>query len=296
MLHMIRSMTGFGSADGVVGTARVSVELRSVNHRFFSPSIKLPGPLARWETEVRESVRQRISRGHVTISARIERPESGGVMIDEAAFAQRAAALTALQQRHGLGGTVDVSTVLRMPDVVRAVDGERDEDAGSAEELIAIVSAAADALNASREAEGHRLSAVIDERLRLMESTVGRIAARNPERVASHRDRLRTNVQALLGGAALDEQRLAQEVALIAERYDIGEELDRFGVHLAAFRDTLAASADGAIGKRLGFLLQELLREANTTGSKANDASMQKEVVALKEELERVREQVENLE
>ena len=94
----------------------------------------------------------------------------------------------------------------------------------------------------------------------------------------------------------MDEQRLAQEVALLAERIDVGEELDRFGSHLAAFRDTLASANDGGAGKRLGFLLQELLREANTTGSKANDAAMQGEVVLVKEELERVREQVENLE
>jgi uncharacterized protein (TIGR00255 family) len=123
-----------------------------------------------------------------------------------------------------------------------------------------------------------------------------RIAERNPARVIAHRDKLRENVKALLDGAALDEQRVAQEVALMAERYDIGEEIDRFRVHLAAFRDTLAAGDASGVGKRLGFLLQELLREANTTGSKANDAAMQKDVVMLKEELERVREQVENLE
>lgn len=292
---MIRSMTGFGAADGMVGGFRVSVELRSVNHRFFSPSIKLPGQLTRWETEVRETVRQQVARGHVTVSARIERGDGNGAVIDEAVFAARAAALTALQQRHGLGGTVDVATVLRLPDVVRAVE-TADQQEGTADELVAIVASASSALTASREAEGHRLAAVLLDRVGVLAATMDRIAARNPERVVAHRDKLRENVRTLLDGAALDEQRIAQEVALLAERYDVGEEVDRFRVHLAAFRDTLAGKEGAAVGKRLGFLLQELLREANTTGSKANDAAMQKEVVILKEELERIREQVENLE
>jgi uncharacterized protein (TIGR00255 family) len=288
-------MTGFGAAEGLVGKARVGVELRSVNHRFFSPSIKLPGQLTRWEAEVRESVRQKVARGHITLTARVERPEGEGPVIDEAAFAARAAALTALQQRHSLGGTVDVATVLRMPDVVRSPNGDED-DGGTAEELVVIVSAAVAALGSSREAEGRRLAAVINERIDVLSATMDRIAERNPARIVAHRDKLRENVKTLLEGAVLDEQRLAQEVALLAERYDVGEEVDRFRVHLAAFRETLAVGDPGGVGKRLGFLLQELLREANTTGSKANDAAMQKDVVQLKEELERIREQVENLE
>ena len=292
---MIRSMTGFGAADGVVGGARVSVELRSVNHRFFSPSIKLPSQLARWETEVREAVRQRVSRGHVTVSGRVERANGSRTQIDEAAFADRAAALSALQKRYALGGTVDVATVLRMPDVVRTTDAD-DQESGTVDELVAIVESATTALLLAREAEGARLADVINRRLALLEQTLERIALRAPERVVAHRDKLRDNVSSLLAGHALDEQRIAQEIALLAERLDVGEEIDRFRAHLSAFRDTLAAPGDGGVGKRLGFLLQELLREANTVGSKGNDAVMQVEVVVLKEELERIREQVENLE
>ena len=292
---MIRSMTGFGAADGNVGGVLVSVELRSVNHRFFNPSIKLPGALSRWEPEVREALRQRIARGHVTVSARIDRPESSAPVIDEVAFAARAAALTALQERHGLGGTVDVATVLRMPDVIRSLDPEAEEE-GTAEELVAVVNAAASSLLSAREAEGARLANVVRERLLAIEVAVARIAARSPLRVVAHREKLREAVRDLLDGAAIDEQRLAQEIALLAERIDVGEEIDRFGSHLAGFRETLALAPDSGVGKRLGFLLQELLREANTTGSKANDATMQNDVVLVKEELERVREQVENLE
>ena len=116
---MIRSMTGFGAADGVVGTARISVELRTVNHRFFSPSLKLPSALSRWEGEVRDALRKRIARGHVTVSARMERSADLGAIIDETRFAQYATQLKALRDKFALGGEIDVATVLRMPEVVR---------------------------------------------------------------------------------------------------------------------------------------------------------------------------------
>jgi uncharacterized protein (TIGR00255 family) len=147
-----------------------------------------------------------------------------------------------------------------------------------------------------REQEGARLAAVIAERLALVAAAVARLAVRAPERTEAQRVRLRENVERLAGGIAVDPQRLAQEIAILADRLDVGEELDRFAAHIAAFRDALEADDSEPVGKRLGFLLQEMLREANTTGSKANDAAMLLDVVAIKEELERIREQVENLE
>jgi len=292
---MIRSMTGFGAAEGLVGKSRVAVELRSVNHRFFNPSLKLPSELSRWEAEAREALRKRIARGHVSVTARIERTAEGAIAIDEQRFADAAARLLMLRDTYGLGGDVDVATVLRMPDIIHGPkDGEEVE--GTAEELVAVVEAAATALGKMREAEGARLADVIRERLGLVEAAVARIAARAPERVIAQRERLRENVRVLADGVAVDEQRLAQEIAILADRLDVGEELDRFASHITAFRGTLAATDGEPVGKRLGFLLQELLREANTTGSKANDATIQKDVLLVKEELERIREQVENLE
>ena len=166
----------------------------------------------------------------------------------------------------------------------------------TAAQLVASVEAAADALQGMRTAEGARLAVVIGERLGLIEAAVARIAQRAPERLAAQRQRLRERVEELAGGVAIDPQRLAHEVVLLADKLDVGEELDRFAAHIAAFRESLEATGAEPVGKRLGFLLQELLREANTTGSKANDAPMLQEVVAIKEELERIREQVENLE
>lgn len=287
-------MTGFGAAEGRVGSSRVTVELRSVNHRFFNPTIKLPNAFARWEGDVREALRKQVARGHVTLFARAERDETRGSSIDEAKFAQHVAQLRDLQQRFSLGGELDIGTVLRMPEVFAV--GEREEDSGTAGELVAIVDEAARALAAMREQEGGRLTAFLEERIAVIERAVARIAERAPQRLIEQRDRLRAAVQELAGGIALDDARLAQEIAVLADRLDVSEELDRFQSHIHAFRAALGEGAPDGVGKRLGFLLQELLREANTTGSKAADAVMLQDVVAIKEELERIREQVENLE
>jgi uncharacterized protein (TIGR00255 family) len=287
-------MTGFGAAEGRVGSSRVTVELRSVNHRFFNPTIKLPSAYARWEGEVREALRKQVARGHVTLFARAERDETRGSSIDEVKFAQHVAQLRELQQRFSLGGELDIGTVLRMPEVFAAGEGE--EESGTASELVAIVDEAARALTAMREQEGGRLAAFLAERIAVIEKAVARIAERAPRRLVEQRDRLRAAVQELAGGIALDDARLAQEIAVLADRMDVSEELDRFQSHIHAFRAALGEGAPDGVGKRLGFLLQELLREANTTGSKAADAPMLQDVVAIKEELERIREQVENLE
>lgn len=290
---MIRSMTGFGAAEGPFGSWRLEAEVRTVNHRFFSPAIKLPTECARWEGEVREALRARVSRGHVTLSVRLHRDGEGRGGIDEVRFAAAVAQLRALVTAHGLEGGVDAATVLRMPDVL---GGAREEAAGSAAELLAVVERAAEALARSREEEGARLTTVLAQRLAQLEAILGRIAQRAPERVVAHRDRLRAAVRELAEGVVLDEQRLAQEVALLADRLDVSEELDRFGSHLVACRLALSGQGGEPVGKRLGFLLQEMVREGNTIGSKAADAPILHDVVQIKEELERIREQVENLE
>ena len=286
-------MTGFGAAEGEVGGALVAVEVRSVNHRFFNPSIKLPTEFARWEGDVREALRRGVSRGHVTLVARVAKEEQSEGRIDEARFAAYVEQLRALQARYGLEPTLDVGTVLRLPDVLATRD---DGTEGTASELVDIVSRAVAALDAMRAAEGARLAAYVEERLDLIAQAVDRIAARAPQRLLEQRDRLRLAVQELAGGISIDDQRLAQEIALLADRLDVSEEISRFGSHLEAFREAMRGKAADGVGKRLGFLLQELLREANTTGSKANDAAMLQDVLAIKEELERIREQVENLE
>jgi len=291
---MVRSMTGFGLADGPVGSAHVSVEVRTVNHRFFSPSIKLPAAFGRWETEVRELMRTRVARGHITLSARMARGDQGGAGIDEVRFAEVVGQLRRLRTQHELEGLVDLAAVLRMPDVVTTQ--RDDEGTGTVAELLLVVIAALDRLDAARLDEGRRLAEVLEQRLEAILAALDRIRTRAPERLLMQRDRLRAAVRELTDGVAIDEQRLAQEIALLADRMDIAEEQDRFRSHIAAFHETLGAPGGEPVGKRLGFLLQEMLREANTTGSKAADAIILQDVIGIKEELERIREQVENLE
>jgi uncharacterized protein (TIGR00255 family) len=291
---MIRSMTGFGTADGEVGTARVTVELRSVNHRFFNPTIKLPSQFARWENDVREAMRRGVTRGHVTLTARVEQiAGASDATIDEGRFAAYVARLRDLQQRYGLADALDVATILRLPNVVSS--GE-EEQSGTAAELVAIVERTVTALDEMRKGEGARLAAYISDRLGVIESSLHRIGERAPGRLVEQRDRMRDAIRELGEGVQVDEQRLAQEIAILVDRLDVHEELSRFHSHVAAFRETLRDASGEGVGKRLGFLLQEMLREANTTGSKGNDTAIVREVLVIKEELERIREQVENLE
>jgi uncharacterized protein (TIGR00255 family) len=286
-------MTGFGAADGLVGDARASVEIRTVNHRFFSPNLKLPPAFGRWEGEIRDLLRQKIARGHVTLTARIDR-DSTAPVIDETRLANYLTALKALQKKHKLAGELDLSTLLRLPDVIGAPSDEIEPSDGEA--LVRLVAKAADNLTAMRKAEGAQLSGFLLDRLEVIESRLAKTEKRAPLRLKEQHDRVKRTVGELLGGAGGDPQRIAQEIAILADKLDIAEELDRFRSHLSTFRDTTRSKTSDPVGKRLGFILQEMLREANTIGSKANDAPILEDVIAIKEELERIREQVENLE
>ena len=291
---MISSMTGFGSAEGLVGGARASVEIRTVNHRFFSPSLKLPAVFARWEGEVREVLRQKIARGHVTLTAHIDRAETSSPTIDESRLAAYVTTLKDVKKKHKLAGEIDLATLLRLPDVIAAPSDDIDAESGAA--LVQIVSTAADNLSAMRKAEGAKLAGFLLERVNAVEEKLARAESRAPVRLKEHHARVRKTVDELIGSASVDPQRLALEIALLADKLDIAEELDRFRSHLSAFRETVRSETGEPVGKRLGFILQEMLRETNTIGSKANDAPILDDVIAIKEELERIREQVENLE
>lgn len=288
-------MTGFGSADGLVGAVRVSVEVRSVNHRFFTPTIKLPSAFSRWEPEVREVLRKRVLRGHVTLFARVGSDAAGGApLIDEVKLARYLDELRDIQRRHSLPGDLDVATVLGLPALFAAAAEE--SDSGTAEELNAIVSKAVGELLRMRQAEGAHLGRYLEDRLAELKKILERISQRAPKRLTEQHARLRANVELLLAERPLDDARVAQEIAILAERLDVAEELDRFNGHLGAFHETIRGGGSEPVGKRLGFLLQEMVREANTLGSKANDSAILSDVILIKEELERMREQVENVE
>lgn len=291
---MPHSMTGFGAADGAVAGGRLRVEIRTVNHRYFNLAAKLPADLAGLESELRERLRREFDRGHVTIQARWTeapaRTAAWSVDLDRARHV--AARLRELQQSLGLGGEVTVDLVARQPDVVSTTG---DADVGVAwSEVEPVVARASADCRAMRAREGEALAAELRHRLALLEEAAQRIATVAPGRLVRERDRLRAAVGELLEGRVVDEGRLTQEIAFQADRLDITEELVRFRAHVAAARAALVG--DKPAGKQLGFLAQELGREVNTMGSKANDAEIAHEVIAMKGELEKFREQLENLE
>ena len=286
-------MTGFGAAEGKVAGGRLRIEIRTVNHRYFNPQLKLPYDLAGVEGELRERLRALLERGHVAVSARwVEQPEAqAAVMLDLDRAKQVVKALRELKKQLRLKGDPDLAFVARHPDVLTY---SGDGAVVTWADVQPVAERAAAEVLAMREREGRALSADLSARLDALEAGANVIAARAPERVKNELARLQKQVAELAGAVQVDPQRLAVEVALLADRVDIAEELVRFQTHLAAVRTGLAGSA--AVGKQLGFLAQELLREINTMGSKANDAAITQAVIAMKGELERFREQLENLE
>jgi uncharacterized protein (TIGR00255 family) len=286
-------MTGFGAADGEVAGGRLRLEIRSVNHRHLSVQLKVPGQLSDLEGALRERLRSHFDRGHVTVSGRWldEPPQVEAVAIDVERARSIVGALRQLAGELDLAGEVDLAMVARLPDVVRISRADTAPDGSGVLELL---DRAAQACVATREQEGAALSADLTRRLETLTQLAGHIAVAAPARLVRERDRLAAAVRDLAGGVAVDPARLSQEIAYLADRLDITEELVRFEAHLVAMREALAGNA--AAGRRLGFLLQEMGREANTMGSKANDAAIAEAVIAMKTELEKLREQVENLE
>jgi uncharacterized protein (TIGR00255 family) len=287
-------MTGFGTADGEVAGGRLRLEIRSVNHRHLSVQLKVPGELADCEAALRERLRAHFERGHVTVSGRwLEAPpQDETVEVDAERARSLVAALRSLAKQLGVPGELDLAAVARLPDVVRVSRGERAPETGG---ILAVLDHAAQACVATREKEGAALCADLARRLDALGALGRRVAEAAPARLVRERDRLAASVKDLAGGVALDPDRLAKEIALIADRLDITEELVRFETHLVAMRQALAGD-EAAVGRRLGFLLQETGREVNTMGSKANDAAIADAVIVMKTELEKLREQVENLE
>ncbi len=297
---MIRSMTGFGEAERAVDGGRLRVEIKTVNHRFLNTSVRTPAGFDRVEHEIQQWVRPFLARGHATIAVLFERDDGGPAddelpVLDLPRARHFAGLLRSMHDELELDGGVDVASVLRMGDVVRVPDGRQKGPAVDAEVLRATVEAAAEAVVVMRAAEGARLRDDLEGRLTALRRELAVVAERAPARLVAERDRLRAQIAELAGQDEVDEDRLAREIAYLAERWDVNEELVRFRAHLDAFEEALGNGSE-PVGKRLAFLVQELHREANTIGSKANDAAISHASVAMKEEIERLREQVENVE
>ena len=295
---MIRSMTGYGEAERESPAGRLRLEVKTVNHRYFNTSIKTPHGFDKFERDITEALKRHLSRGHISASMTLDRASSAdesAPKVDIERAKQIQAALEHMSAELGVPGEVDLSLMARFSEVFRAP--EQDRTAGVESEVVQqLAEAAALSVQSFREAEGERLAADLEGRMAAMSDALDKIEERAPQRLISERDRLREAVKELAEQTEVDEDRLAREIAYLAEKWDINEELVRFRSHIELFREALTGDASEPVGKRLGFLIQEMHREGNTIGSKANDAEISQASVALKEEVERVREQVENVE
>lgn len=291
---MIRSMTGFGAGRGSASGEDVEVEIRSVNHKYCEVKARLPRELSPLEHEVVRAVKDRLARGGVEVTVRRSAPGSLVTPRVDAALAESyARAFAEIQARLGLPGPVTLADVIRAEGVVRLEERTVAIEAVS-EALRRGMAAALDALVAMRGREGLALAKDLASRLELIEQLTGRIAEQAPRVVEQHRARLADRIAELARGVALDPTRLAQEVALFADRTDVAEEITRLRSHVGQVRTLL--SIPEPAGRKLDFLVQEMHREANTIGSKSQSADIAGHVVALKAEIERMREQVQNVE
>ncbi|MDR5708426.1 MAG: YicC/YloC family endoribonuclease [Armatimonadota bacterium] len=294
-------MTGYGLGEARAEGGRWVVEARAVNHRFLEVNVRLPRSLQALEDRVRAAFAQRLLRGRVDVSIIREDSARRGkaVRVDADLARQYAMAFEELRQALALRDPVPLSVLLSLPDVVRVEEAEEDLEVLWTQ-LRPAVEQCAENLVQMREAEGARLARDLLERLDRIEAALERIAGRAPEVVRAYAARLRRRMEELLREAgvpegAVDEARLSMEVALFADRCDIGEEVVRLRSHLLESR-TLLVEGTGAVGRKLEFLLQEMMREANTIGAKAGDLEIIRAVLGIKSELESLREQVQNLE
>jgi uncharacterized protein (TIGR00255 family) len=293
---MLRSMTGFGAAAGEVPPgASIRVEVRSVNHRHLALKLRLPEAFVALEPEVEARVRARCERGSVTLHASVERASgAAAARIDHAAARAYKAELEGLARELGLATTLSLDTLATLPGViVAAAAPELEESLGAA--FLAHVEQALDALVVMRAREGVALAADLRKNAAALRDFVARIETRMPAVLAAHKAALERRIQELVGrSVTLEPADLAREVALLCDKLDVSEELARLASHLAQFDELLAKG--GRAGRQLDFLVQELLREVNTIGSKCSDAEAAHLVVEAKTHVERLREQVQNIE
>jgi len=293
---MIRSMTGFGRGERRVGSLTVGVEIRSVNHRHAELRVKLPAALAAMEDPLRRRLAAAVTRGRVDATVSISGLEEPvPVEINHALVAAYLRAAGEVASRHSLGGTVSLESVLSLPGVVslRAADGSIAPDQEQA--VAAAFGAAVEDLQRARTSEGKHLAAEVERRLRGIEKHRLLIERRAKGAAGRYAKRLAARVAELMADRSVDPARLAQEVALLASRSDITEEIVRLQGHVKQALGAMKSSKE-PVGRKLDFLLQEMHREANTVNAKSEDIEISRDALAIKAEVEKVREQVQNIE
>lgn len=297
---MIRSMTGFGRGDFVDEISKVTVEIRAVNHRYLDIFVKMPRKYVFAEDIIKSAIKERLHRGKVEVNVSIDNigQSDSDIRLDKELAGKYYEVLNELAGSFEFGdeSKVSLNLISRMPDVIKATAADEDEEAVK-KRLLAATSKALDDFCNMRETEGAKLAKDLEERANTVADLRNKIEKRAPEIEKEYAAKFRSRVNEILDGAyELPEERIALEAAIFADKANITEELVRLDSHVSQLRGFLKSGGDEGIGKKIDFLIQEMNREANTIGSKSNDQEITSLMLELKAEIEKIREQVQNIE
>ena len=292
---MIKSMTGYGSAKGSVEGLQITVELKSVNNRYLDASVRLPRSFLFAEDAVKSAVQRHISRGKVDVFVTVDASEAGemNVKVNEALLRGYLEALGHIAAEYGLANDATALAVSRFPDVLTVEKKDLDADAISAGILEITEKALAD-FDAMREREGRKLRDDVLGRLEVIDALVSVVEKESPETVAAYRARLEAKMAEVLGGTGIDENLILAEAAIFADHIAVDEETVRLRSHMSQLKTMIGGNSP--TGRKIDFLIQEFNREANTIGSKCQNSDIAHTVVDLKSEIEKIREQIQNIE
>ena len=292
---MIRSMTGYGRGEGVLHDRAITVELRAVNNRYLDCSVKIPRLYVFAEEAIKAQVQKRVGRGKVDVFVSIDSSAADKVEVtlNRPVADGYYAALTQMRDTYSLRDDISVSLLSRFPDVFLVEKEQGDADV-IAQDILQVLELALTDFNAMREREGQKLAEDVRAKAAGIAALVGKVEERSPETVSEYREKLRQRMEEVLENTQIDESRILTEAAIFADKVAVDEETVRLRSHLSQLEDMLEKG--GAIGRKLDFLIQEFNREANTIGSKCSDVALSRVVVDLKGEIEKIREQVQNIE
>ena len=292
---MIKSMTGYGGAKGASGKLEISVEVKSVNNRYLDCNIKLPRVFNSIEETLKAKVQSTISRGKVDVYISIDSSNSDeiDIKINRPLVESYVIALRTIARENDLNGDIRVSDLTRFPDILQAEKREVDSEKLSSDVSVILEAALAD-FNEMRKREGKKLSRDISARLKEIEKFTSLVEELSPKSVEEYRKKLEARMQDVLQSVNIDESRILTEAAIFADRTAINEEIVRLRSHISQLKELITSSEP--VGRKMDFLVQEFNREVNTIGSKGNDTEMSKIIVELKAEIEKIREQAQNIE
>ncbi len=292
---MIKSMTGYGRARETVNKRDITVELRSVNNRYLDCTVKLPRVFLFAEDAIKSMVQKSVSRGKVDVFVTIDATgaDESVVSVNESLARGYLTAIRAMGETFGLSQEISARELARMPEVLCVTKAEEDLESVAAD-ICSVLEKALAAYQRMRETEGAKLAADIEGRLQTIETLTAAVEERSPQTVAEYREKLLNRMAEVLSSTTIDESRILTEAAIFADKVAVDEETVRLRSHIAQLREMLRSGEP--VGRKLDFLIQEVNRESNTIGSKCSDLEITRKVVALKAEVEKIREQVQNIE